>query len=108
MPCSTFTQETNLFSSSCCYLLSIGNAFPGETLAGASERHLQALISKKKRTGPHAQPGLNTAFIAVQDAVVRRCRVHIMFLHMFSTPSHLEFAPVDVLIICHSLVSAQR
>ena len=87
------------FYSPCYYLSSIGNAFPGESLAGASERHLQALISKKKRSGPHAQPGLNTAFRAVQDAVVRRCRVHMMFLHMSSTPSHLEFAPFDALII---------
>ena len=88
MPCSKFTQEMQLFPSCCCYLSGIGNAFTGETLAGASERHLQALISKKKRSGPHAQPGLDTAFRAVQNAVVRRCRVRMMFLHMSYTPSH--------------------
>ena len=99
MPYSTFTQVTKLLSSSCCYLSSVGNAFPGETLAGASERHLQALISKKKRSGPHAQPGLNTAFRAVHDAVVRRCRVHMMLLHMSSTPSHLKSAPAVVFLI---------
>ena len=42
----------------------------GETLAGASERRLQALISKRGRRGNNATAELNASFKAAQEATV--------------------------------------
>ena len=42
----------------------------GETLAGVSERRLQALISKRGGRGNRAKAELEASFKAVRDAVV--------------------------------------
>lgn len=42
----------------------------GETLAGVSERRLQALISKRGGRGIHAKAELEASFKAVRDAAV--------------------------------------